>query len=85
MPALDLFLQLDYLPIQFLQVIHEPSQQLPEGAWQFVLTILQDRRQALSDMYNPLWHYDPVFGQQPPDLIGLGRARLYEPLACPMQ
>jgi len=43
-PTLDLLLQLDYLSIQFLQVIPEPSRQLPKGAWQLVLTVLQDRR-----------------------------------------
>jgi len=66
-------------------VIPESIQQLAEGAGQIVLAVLQDLRQALGDVADALRDDDPVFGQQPPDLIGLGSACLHKSLPGPVQ
>ena len=55
-------------------------QQRTERTWQVILAVFQNRRQALGDVADALWDDNPVLGQQPPDLVGLRRARLDESL-----
>jgi len=56
-PRLDLHLDLVHLFLQHLEVIEQPLDEHPEGTGQLVLSVFNERRHALSDVGDALWHH----------------------------
>ncbi len=58
----------------------QARKELPAGAQQAVLGILQDFRHSPLEAADSLRHHDAELGQQPANLIALRRARRYKSL-----
>ncbi len=74
-----------HLPVQLLDLLTEIGEQLPRQPTQTVLTVFQDLRQTLTHLRQALTDDDAVLTQEPPQLIDLGRALLYQTTAYPVQ
>jgi hypothetical protein len=67
------------LLVQRLQFLAQPLEQLAHHPRQSVLAVFQNFGQPLGDVPDALGDHDPELGEQPPDLVRLRRACLYEP------